>query len=73
MWSWTDRGCTGPLFRYSDDRKMHYVQMGVGHYGVFNGTHWRTQIQPKIHNFIQDAVDGGSVVEKKKNGRASKK
>lgn len=56
-----------------DDRKMHYVQMGVGHYGVFNGTRWRTQIQPKIHKFIRDSVDGGSVVEKKKNGRASKK
>ena len=27
-----------------DDEKVHYVQQGVGHYGVFNGTRWRTEI-----------------------------
>src|SRR3546814_14203739 len=26
----------------------HYVQPGVGHYGVFNGTRWRTEIQPRV-------------------------
>ena len=26
------------------DEKYHYVQAGVGHYGVFNGTRWRTEI-----------------------------
>jgi poly(3-hydroxybutyrate) depolymerase len=36
-----------------DDQKVHYVQEGVGHYGVFNGTRWRTEIQPRIREFIR--------------------
>lgn len=34
------------------DEKFHYVQPGVGHYGVFNGRRWRTEIQPRIRDFI---------------------
>ncbi len=41
--------CTG----IPDDLKVHYVQEGVGHYGVFNGTRWRTEIQPRIREFIR--------------------
>ncbi len=37
----------------SPDEKVHYVQPGVGHYGVFNGTRWRTEIQPRIREFIR--------------------
>lgn len=33
--------------------KVHYVQPGVGHYGVFNGTRWGTEIQPRIREFIR--------------------
>ncbi|NKB58724.1 MAG: polyhydroxyalkanoate depolymerase [Alphaproteobacteria bacterium] len=36
-----------------DDRRFHYVQPGVGHYGVFNGTRWRTEIQPRIRDMIR--------------------
>ncbi|MEZ5899329.1 MAG: polyhydroxyalkanoate depolymerase [Hyphomicrobium sp.] len=36
-----------------DELKIHYVQPGVGHYGVFNGTRWRTEIQPRIREFIR--------------------
>jgi poly(3-hydroxybutyrate) depolymerase len=36
------------------DEKVHYVQSGVGHYGVFNGTRWRTEIQPRIREFIRE-------------------
>ena len=35
------------------NRRQHYVQMGVGHFGVFNGSRWRTQIQPRIRDFIR--------------------
>ncbi len=31
----------------------HYVQPKVGHYGVFNGSRWRTQIQPRVASFIR--------------------
>ena len=36
-----------------DEKKMHYVQPKVGHYGVFNGSRFRTQIQPKLRDFIR--------------------
>jgi poly(3-hydroxybutyrate) depolymerase len=36
-----------------EDQKVHYMQPGVGHYGVFNGTRWRTEIQPRIREFIR--------------------
>jgi polyhydroxyalkanoate depolymerase len=32
--------------------RRHYVQTGVGHYGVFNGRRWQTQIYPILRNFI---------------------
>ena len=33
-------------------RKKHYVQAGVGHYGVFSGNKWATQIYPVVRNMI---------------------
>ena len=36
-------------------RKKHYVQPGVGHYGVFSGTRWTTQIYPMVRSTIQAA------------------
>lgn len=35
------------------DDHYHYVQPGVGHYGVFNGTRWRTEIQPRVREMIR--------------------
>lgn len=36
-------------------RKKHYVQPGVGHYGVFSGTRWQAQIYPMVRSTIQAA------------------
>ncbi len=36
-----------------DDEHYHYVQKGVGHYGIFNGRRWRTEIQPRIREMIR--------------------
>jgi poly(3-hydroxybutyrate) depolymerase len=36
-------------------RKKHYVQPGVGHYGVFSGTRWKTQIYPMVRSTIMAA------------------
>ena len=33
--------------------KTHHLQAGVGHYGVFNGRRWETQIYPVLRNAIQ--------------------
>src|SRR6188508_9636 len=35
-----------------DENKMHYLQLGVGHYGVFNGSRFRSEIAPRISDFI---------------------
>ncbi|MGE0060599.1 MAG: polyhydroxyalkanoate depolymerase [Xanthobacteraceae bacterium] len=34
------------------DRKTHYVQPSVGHYGVFNGSRFRAEIAPRISDFV---------------------
>lgn len=36
-----------------DDMRGHYEQPGVGHYGVFNGRRWRSEIQPRVAAFIR--------------------
>lgn len=40
--------CTG----LAADWKIHYTQPGVGHYGVFNGSRWRSEICPRLADFI---------------------
>jgi poly(3-hydroxybutyrate) depolymerase len=41
--------CTG----LPADSKQHFLAMGVGHYGVFNGSRFRSEIQPRIAEFIK--------------------
>ncbi|ESR25723.1 polyhydroxyalkanoate depolymerase [Lutibaculum baratangense] len=36
-----------------DEMKMHYVQPRVGHYGVFNGSRFRSEIVPRIADFMR--------------------
>ncbi len=33
--------------------RVHYEQKGVGHYGVFGGSKWRTLIAPRVRDFIR--------------------
>jgi poly(3-hydroxybutyrate) depolymerase len=40
------------------DRKAHYVQPGVGHYGVFNGSRFRSEIAPRIADFVLTSQTG---------------
>jgi poly(3-hydroxybutyrate) depolymerase len=35
-----------------DDMKADYVQPGVGHYGVFHGSRFRSEIAPRIADFV---------------------
>ncbi|OQM76341.1 polyhydroxyalkanoate depolymerase [Manganibacter manganicus] len=48
--------CTG----IPADMKAHYMQPSVGHYGVFNGSRFRSRIVPRIVDFIA-AHRGGPV------------
>ena len=34
------------------ERKAHWLQPGVGHYGVFNGSRFRAEIAPRIADFV---------------------
>jgi poly(3-hydroxybutyrate) depolymerase len=36
-----------------ENRKSAHVQPKVGHYGVFNGRRWRSEIYPKVRDFIR--------------------
>jgi poly(3-hydroxybutyrate) depolymerase len=35
-----------------EDRKAHWLQPDVGHYGVFNGSRFRSEIAPRISDFV---------------------
>jgi poly(3-hydroxybutyrate) depolymerase len=34
------------------ERRAHYLQPAVGHYGVFNGSRFRAEIAPRIADFV---------------------
>jgi poly(3-hydroxybutyrate) depolymerase len=33
--------------------KMHHMQTGVGHYGVFSGRRWNNEVYPKVRDIIE--------------------
>jgi poly(3-hydroxybutyrate) depolymerase len=35
--------------------KLHHVQTGVGHYGVFSGRRWKQEIYPRVRELIHGA------------------
>jgi poly(3-hydroxybutyrate) depolymerase len=35
-----------------EDRRAHWLQPNVGHYGVFNGSRFRAEIAPRIADFV---------------------
>ncbi len=36
-----------------DEKRLHYIQPDVGHYGVFNGSRFRKEIAPRIIDFVR--------------------
>jgi polyhydroxyalkanoate depolymerase len=40
--------------------KRHHLQAGVGHYGVFSGRRWETQIYPIVQNFVLMTEQSGT-------------
>jgi poly(3-hydroxybutyrate) depolymerase len=47
-----------------DDRRLLYVQPGVGHYGVFNGRRFRDEIYPRVRDFIAQNESLSAVPER---------
>lgn len=35
-----------------DDKKRYYMVEGAGHYGIFNGSRWRTKVAPVVEEWI---------------------
>ena len=46
-------------------RQYHHFQESVGHYGIFNGSRWRTQIMPRIRHFIRQFDKSGDPLPEK--------
>ena len=43
-----------PLARnLSEKKKRYYLAEGAGHYGIFNGSKWRTKVAPVIEEFMK--------------------
>jgi poly(3-hydroxybutyrate) depolymerase len=42
--------CTG----IPPERRRNVLQRGVGHYGIFSGRTWRTEIAPRIASFVRE-------------------
>jgi poly(3-hydroxybutyrate) depolymerase len=57
-----------------DDMRHHYVQPKVGHYGVFNGSRFRSEIAPRILDFMRTHARSNSAKKAKpkliKGGRS---
>ena len=47
-----------------DERRLLYVQPGVGHYGVFNGRRFRDEIYPRVRDFIAQNESLSAVSER---------
>ena len=45
-------------FNIPAERKAHWLQPGVGHYGVFNGSRFRSEIAPRIADFMLTMAHG---------------
>ena len=42
------------------ERKAHWLQPAVGHYGVFNGSRFRAEIAPRIADFVLSNNDSAA-------------
>ena len=52
------------------DRQAHWLQPGVGHYGVFNGSRFRSEIAPRIADFI---LSMGHMASSARNGAGKRR
>lgn len=43
------------------DKKAYHLQLGAGHYGVFNGSRFRSEIVPKIAAFMEAHAEATAV------------
>jgi poly(3-hydroxybutyrate) depolymerase len=46
------------------NKREHHLQAGVGHYGVFNGSRFRSEIAPKIQRFMRAHQHHGGLLSR---------
>ena len=54
------RAAHGLCSSLADDDRLHYECPGVGHYGIFNGRRFRSDIAPRVAQFIRMHDDRAS-------------
>jgi poly(3-hydroxybutyrate) depolymerase len=54
------------------EKKSHWLQPGVGHYGVFNGSRFRSEIAPRISDFILSNNASGGAKRARKPAESTK-
>ncbi len=47
-----------------DSARVHYLQTGIGHYGVFNGPRFRAEIAPRISDFMTTHTAKDTIVKR---------
>ena len=52
------------------ERRAHWLQPGVGHYGVFNGSRFRAEIVPRIADFMLSTGHDAARRSAKRGGKA---
>lgn len=57
--------CTG----IPEDKRTLVTMKGVGHYGIFSGRRWRTQVYPQVRDFIATHTPGKGARRAAANGR----
>ncbi len=48
-------------FNIPSDRQAHWLQPAVGHYGVFNGSRFKSEIAPRIADFVSSSSQSSRV------------
>jgi len=54
-------------------RRTDYIQPGVGHYGVFNGSRFRNEIVPRVTEFIASNAQGKKKTTKARKPKAKRR
>lgn len=45
-------------YNLSQKKQFHLFQLKTGHYGIFNGSKWKSQIMPRIRHFMREFDPG---------------
>jgi poly(3-hydroxybutyrate) depolymerase len=53
------------------ERKAHYLQLGVGHFGVFNGSRFQAEVAPRMADFMVSSARADNLAARARSAVAS--